>query len=188
MIRGGLAVFRSVYHPTTEDSRSVVAAPQPLRDHAHEVENRARELALQLNLPDEEVEAITLAARFHDDGKAAGRWQEASNAPPHGRPYAKTAGGGNWRLLEGYRHEFGSLLRAAQEELPLPENTRDLVFHLIAAHHGRARPLIKYDGCDYGPPSLLASKAGEVALRFARLQKRYGPWGLAWREAILRAG
>ena len=183
VIRGGLVVFRS-YHPTTEASRSVVSAPQPLRDHADEVEDRARELALHLNLPNDEVEAITLAARFHDIGKAAERWQEAMNAPPHGRPYAKTAGGGNLRLLEGYRHEFGSLLRAEREELS--ENTRDLVFHLIAAHHGYARPLIRSDGCEVGP-SLLQSKVGEVALRFARLQNWYGPWGLAWREAILRA-
>ncbi len=26
-----------------------------------------------------------------------------------------------------------------------------------------------------------------MALRFARLQKRWGPWGLAWWEALLRA-
>ena len=160
VIRGGLAVFRSVYDPTTEGSLSVITAPQSLRDHADQVENRARELSRRLNLFDEEVKALTLAARLHDDGKAAERWQEAMRAPRHGRPYAKTAGGGNWRLLQGYRHEFGSLLQAESEDLPA--NTRDLVFHLIAAHHGRARPLIKYDGCDYGPPSLLASKAGEA--------------------------
>ena len=122
---------------------------------------------------------------MHDDGKAAQKWQNAMNAPKDGRPYAKTRGGGNPRLLEGYRHEFGSLLKA--ENADLPASTRDLTLHLIAAHHGNARPLIRSQGCDEGPPSLMEVKAGESALRFARLQKRYGPWGLAWREAILRA-
>ena len=108
------------------------------------------------------------------------------NAPRDvGRPYAKTRGGGNPRLLEGYRHEFGSLLKAEVQNLP--NNTRDLILHLIAAHHGYARPIISPAGCEDGPPSALESKAGDAALRFARLQKRYGPWGLAWREAILRA-
>ena len=69
----------------------------------------------------------------------------------------------------------------------LPQETRDLILHLIASHHGHARPIIRSNGCDEGPPSLLEIKAGSVALRFARLQTRYGPWGLAWREAIFRA-
>lgn len=107
------------------------------------------------------------------------------NAPADGRPYAKTRGGGNPRLLEGYAHEFGSLVAA--ERADLPEVTRDLILHLIAAHHGHGRPLIRSDGCEDAPPSALEATAREAALRFARLQKRFGPWGLAWREALLRA-
>jgi CRISPR-associated endonuclease/helicase Cas3 len=34
---------------------------------------------------------------------------------------------------------------------------------------------------------LLEERARDVAMRFARLQKRWGPWGLAWWEALLRA-
>ena len=183
--RGGLAVYKWPDEVADEDSRSISSAPQSLADHAREAAARAREMATQFELPDEEVEAIYTAARLHDDGKDAARWQNAMNAPRDGRPYAKTAGGGNWRLLEGYRHEFGSLLKA--ERIDLPDCTRDLILHLIAAHHGNARPLINPAGCEDGPPSLLESRAGDAALRFARLQKRYGPWGLAWREAILRA-
>ena len=154
--------------------------------HAEEVAARAWEMAVRLALPTEEIDAISIAAQLHDDGKAATRWQNAMNAPKDdGGPYAKTSGGGNLRLLEGYRHEFGSLLRA--ERTDLPDSTRDLILHLIAAHHGNARPLISSAGCEEGPPSLLESRAGDAALRFARLQKQYGPWGLAWREAILRA-
>lgn len=184
-VRGGLAVFKWLDDAKDEDSRSILSVPQTLTDHAAQVAAGVRDLATRLGLPDEEVEAFSVAARMHDAGKATVRWQNAMNAPKDGRIYAKTLGGGNWRLLEGYRHEFGSLLEAEQQVLP--ESTRDLILHLIAVHHGFARPLISHEGCEAGPPSLLESKAGEAALRFVRLQKRYGPWGLAWREAILRA-
>ena len=184
--RSGLAVFKWPDDPSDENSRSVLSAPQSLRDHAEQVADHARALVRRLGLPKEEADALVLAAWLHDDGKAAERWQNAMNARrDDGRPYAKTCGGGNPRLLEGYRHEFGSLLKA--EEQDLPDDTRDLILHLIAAHHGNARPTLSPEGCEAGPPSVLESKAGDAALRFARLQKRYGPWGLAWREALLRA-
>ena len=184
--RSGLAVFKWPDAPSDEESRSVLSAPQSLRAHAAQVAGHVLALAQRLGLPEEEAEALVTAARLHDDGKAAERWQNAMNAPrDEGRPYAKTCGGGNPRLLEGYRHEFGSLLKA--EALDLPDDTRDLILHLIAAHHGSARPTLSPRGCEDGPPSVLESRAGDAALRFARLQKRYGPWGLAWREALLRA-
>ena len=184
-VRRGLAVFKRPQESMDEDARSIASFPQALEEHARQVANRARDLATRLKLPQDEIEAICIAAQLHDKGKAAPRWQNAMNAPRDGRPYAKTRGGGNWRLLEGYRHEFGSLLKAESEDIP--DNNRDLILHLIAAHHGRARPIISPAGCNEGPPSLLEAKAGNTALRFVRLQKHYGPWGLAWREAILRA-
>ena len=67
------------------------------------------------------------------------------------------------------------------------EEWRDLVLHIIAAHHGQARPVIATRGWEGAPPSALDERACEVALRFARLQKHWGPWGLAWWEALLRA-
>ena len=183
--RRGLAVYKWEDAAETEASRSIQSDPQTLTEHAEQVVVRARELVTRLGLPPRESEAICTAARLHDDGKTAARWQNAMNAPKGGRPYAKTRGGGNWRLLDGYRHEFGSLLAA--DRATLPDDTRDLILHVIAAHHGNARPVISSAGCDDGPPSLVESKAGEAALRFARLQQQYGPWGLAWRESILRA-
>lgn len=180
-----LEVYKWANEATNEDSRSVQLRPQALREHAEQVAARARQIAERLHLPAAEVDALERAARFHDDGKAALRWQEAMNAPRRGRPYAKTRGGGNWRRLEGYRHEFGSLLKA--EKADLPPGTRDLILHLIAAHHGYARPVIATAGCDEAPPTLLAASARDAALRYARLQRSYGVWGLAWREAILRA-
>lgn len=166
-----------------ERARSIAGRYVTLAEHTDHVEARVRELARRLDLPEPEAEALALAARLHDCGKAAAIWQRAMNAP-EGGPWAKTRGG-DGRRLAGYRHEFGSLVEAAAE--PLPETTRDLILHLIAAHHGNARPLIASAGCEAGPPSVLSAHAGEAARRFARLQRHYGPWGLAWREAILRA-
>lgn len=184
-IAAGLAVYKWADTTTDEDSRSVQTHVQRLDEHAEQVAAQARRIAERLRLPAVEVEAMECAARFHDDGKAAQRWQEAMNAPRCGGPYAKTKGGGNWRLLEGYRHEFGSLRKA--EKMSLPSETRDLILHLIAAHHGNARPVIATAGCDEAPPTVLATTARDAALRYARLQKCYGIWGLAWREAVLRA-
>ena len=184
-VRRGLAILKWADDSADEDDRSIAFVPQALRDHVDQVAAHTGGLTEALGLPEDEKKAFAIAARLHDAGKASEHWQNAMNAPNEGRPYAKTRGGGNWRLLEGYRHEFGSLLKAECRDLP--DGIRDLILHLIAAHHGNARPVISSAGCEYGPPSALESTAGDAALRFARLQRRYGPWGLAWREAILRA-
>ena len=68
----------------------------------------------------------------------------------------------------------------------LPPDLQKLALHLVAAHHGWARPVISTSGSD-DPPSVLEERARDVTLRFARLQKQWGPWGLAWLEALLRA-
>jgi CRISPR-associated endonuclease/helicase Cas3 len=142
-------------------------------------------------LPDNYANVLVIAAKLHDEGKKATRWQRAFNAPPGVGPYAKTKGPLNIRLLDGYRHEFGSLLFIEKyfeqvDSLNDPD-LKDLVLHLVAAHHGGARPLISTRNCEDAPSSALEDRAREVALRFARLQKRWGSWGLAWWEALLRA-
>lgn len=173
---------------TTEDARATGPA-QTLAEHHSWAEQRARALATRLALPQDWADALALAAGLHDEGKRAPRWQEAFNAPGAGGPYAKTRGPIRQHRLEGYRHEFGSLpyAEASPGLNALPQEQRDLVLHLIAAHHGYARPLIPVDGCDDAPPSKLQERAWDVALRFVRLQRRWGPWGLAWWEALLRA-
>ena len=171
----------------TEDDRSE-GAPQLLEKHQERAELRARELAKTLGLGQEHEDLLALAACLHDEGKRSLRWQRAFNAPKDGA-YAKTQGPINQSLLDGYRHEFGSLLRIENDERvrKLSDEQRDLVLHLIAAHHGFARPVIGTNGCEDAPPSVLEDKAAEIGLRFARLQVRCGPWGLAWWETLLRA-
>lgn len=171
----------------TEEDRSA-DNPQLLDNHQAQVVQRASSLARAFNLGAEHVRVLTTSAQLHDEGKRASRWQRAFHAPRDG-VYAKTAGPINYDLLDGYRHELGSLLRIEQGDdlATFSEEQRDLVLHLIAAHHGFARPLIGTTGCDEAPPSILDAKAMEIALRFVRLMDSWGPWGLAWWEALLRA-
>jgi CRISPR-associated endonuclease/helicase Cas3 len=171
----------------TEDDRSE-GTPQLLEEHQKRAEQRARQLARSLGLTTEYENILALAARLHDEGKRSPRWQRAFNAPKDG-VYAKTEGPINQGLLDGYRHELGSVLQVESDArlAGLPEEHRDLVLHLITTHHGFARPVIGTSGCEDAPPSVLDEKAAEIALRFARLQARWGPWGLAWWEALLRA-
>lgn len=169
--------------------------PQALAEHQCWAATRAEAIGKRLGLPNDYITMLRIAARRHDEGKQARRWQRAFRADRDARkfkidgPLAKTRGPINQAVLDGYRHEFGSLPHAQDDPdfKLLPEKLQELVLHLIAAHHGFARPLISTKGCDDLPPSALEVRAREVALRYARLQKRWGPWGLAWWEALLRA-
>jgi len=64
-----------------------------------------------------------------------------------------------------------------------------LVLHLIAVHHGRGRPHFPSEEA-YDPEAtdeMNSTVAGQVPQRFARLQRQYGRWGLAYLESLLRA-
>lgn len=172
----------------TEEARSA-SRPQALKEHQAWAHDEAARICRALGLPGPLSQSIALAARLHDEGKRAERWQRAFSAPDGGRPYAKTRGPVNVHLLDGYRHELGSLPYAKKDpELQgLAPPYRDLALHLIAAHHGNARPTILTTGCDDAPPSVVQDRATAVCDRFFRLQEHWGPWGLAYLETLLRA-
>jgi CRISPR-associated endonuclease/helicase Cas3 len=174
---------------TTEESRAAASRAQLLDEHESWAAEEADRIARRLGLEKDIAHALVAAARLHDEGKRAQRWQRSFNAPSNGI-YAKTKGPLNTVHLDGYRHEFGSIPHTAASPLVTAladPDLRDLVLHLVAAHHGFARPSITSRGCEDGPPSALQVRAQQVALRFVRLQKQWGPWGLAWLEALLRA-
>lgn len=174
-----------------EETRAIAPVLQSLVEHQEWAAREAAQIADALDLPREDRAMLQAAACHHDDGKKAARWQRAFNAPrTGGGPYAKTPGPVNRRQLNGYRHEFQSVIDAESKGLDGLERHDfrfDLALHLIAAHHGHARPTISIEGCDSLPPTAAGGQAHEVALRFARLQRQWGPWGLAWWEALLRA-
>ena len=175
---------------TAEDSRAM-APLQRLEEHQEAAAREAGRIADALGLVGEGRAMLVAAARHHDEGKRSKRWQRAFNAHNYkDGPYAKTPGPLQWRVLGGYRHELQSTLDAEATGLDgvdLSGARFELALHMIAAHHGRARPGIAVDGCDGLPPTAAAREAIAIALRFARLQRQWGPWGLAWWEALLRA-
>lgn len=172
-----------------EEERAEADRPQQLDEHQSWAEDCARQIAKRLGIETARANLLALAARLHDEGKRAARWQRAFKAPIDGRPYAKTKGPIDFDLLDGYRHELGSLpyVEAHNDFKALGTDDQDFVLHLIAAHHGFARPVIGTSGCDDAPPSIVEERARAVALRFARLSRRWGPWGLAWWEALIRS-
>lgn len=175
-----------------EEERSEAVGPQQLEEHQTLAEDCARQIARRLGIEAARENLLAFTARLHDEGKRAPRWQLAFNAPKDwrdGRRYAKTKGPIDFGLLDGYRHELGSMpyVEAHNEFKALATDDQDLVLHLLTAHHGFARPVIGTSGCDDAPPSIVEQRARAVALRFARLSRRWGPWGLAWWEALLRS-
>lgn len=173
-----------------EEARAISAKAQRLDEHQAWAAGEAARLADAIGLVERDRAMLIAAARHHDDGKKAPRWQRAFNARREGGPYAKTGGPFNRHVLNGYRHELKSVLDAETNGLDGIDRSDlrfEMALHLIASHHGHARPAIGVDGYDDLPPSAAASRAHDIALRFARLQRQWGPWGLAWWEALLRA-
>ena len=173
----------------TSEVTCLGGSTQGLEEHGRRVGEAARRLGVALGLKAPLVEALGLAGVWHDAGKSRRVWQLAAGAAPDGAPLAKSRRG---RLragaLGGYRHELGSV---ADAERALPEDTphRDLVLHLVAAHHGWARPGFAPAGQSDPECSAAQSRAhaARIADRYARLCAALGPWRLAWLEALLKS-
>jgi CRISPR-associated endonuclease/helicase Cas3 len=224
-----------LFDPTDSEERvnslRGAGVEQCLVDHCDLVGKQADHVAEGLGLPELERRCVELAARFHDVGKADPRFQallrgnrvigdlsEPLAKSSHvGRGWSESRRSG-WPM--GERHEFYSVRMVGDaieggERAGLSELTgheADLVLHLIAAHHGHARPFapvvidqasdpsaefeLEMDqqrlefrpvaGAPRGTGHGLERADSGVAERFWRLTRHYGWWGLAYLEAIVR--
>jgi CRISPR-associated endonuclease/helicase Cas3 len=174
-----------------DDTSSLKLADRSVREHDEDVERYARVLAEQIGLPDEIVELLAAAGFRHDLGKARDWWQKAIGNLEHFKtnPLAKSrVNSFDHNFNQGYRHEFGSLIDSLADEFIMGHQHADLILHLIAAHHGYARPHFPQRAFDRNRPKPENQRiAHEVLLRFNRLQRRFGWWQLAYLEAVLKA-
>lgn len=186
----------------------------PLSAHTEGVESFAAQFAGSLGLPLALVDDVRLAARLHDLGKAHPDFKLLlyggdELAAAAGVFLAKSGRGrlpervrSRVPLPKGARHEIASLALAQGHPDLGAAHDAELVLWLIGTHHGWGRPF--FPAVAWPPagetieaavgahvfrsvpvPSLDRLTAWWIDLH-ADLTRRYGPWGLARLEAILR--
>jgi CRISPR-associated endonuclease/helicase Cas3 len=169
------------------ENPETASAHQTLEEHTEAIAAQMAAIAKVLRLSEAMQAALVTAARWHDRGKDRPAWQRYARNPNGSEPLAKARRYLHPRALGGYRHEFGSLLEAMADGELDACSERDLVLHLIAAHHGWARPHFEPRSYDTTRTSSENDCAAcDVMRRFGRLQQRFGRWGLAWLESLLR--
>lgn len=195
----------------SDDAGSRTGSAVTLREHLDGVATRVASIGRRLGLPSELVDDLRLAGQLHDIGKVDRRFQsQLVGGDPVAlvsldEPLAKSLPGTRrvLRYPPGMRHELASLALLASDRTVLAAaNDPELVLHLIGTHHGWGRPLAPviedlnpqrltytYDGStalEANTDLTSSPLALEMAYRFWRLVERYGHYGLAWLETILR--
>jgi len=174
--------------------------PVPLDKHQLNVARLARRMGDELGLYPGVVDALEDAGLHHDDGKADVRFQRSLDAPvgvlmaksAHGSWFERRRARERSGLPPDWRHEQLSvaLSHAHSDEMG------ELALRLVGTSHGRGRPFFPH-----GSASLVAQGDGAVLAAVEMFfeagsgwsdlleatQDRYGTWGCAYLEAILRS-
>jgi CRISPR-associated endonuclease/helicase Cas3 len=161
------------------DGKKVSSLPVLLKTHEAKVAEMARKMAEKAGLTELAL-VFETAGRLHDHGKGDAIWQAAVGGSVE-EPIAKPAKQFPPGQLGGFRHEFSSLRKAGNQRVD------ELALHLIASHHGWARPHFPLRAFDRHAVRDSQRTALESAQRFGRLQGELGAWRLAYLEAIFKA-
>jgi CRISPR-associated endonuclease/helicase Cas3 len=188
---------------------SFTASSHVLSDHLGAVGEVAARIAVQLGLAAPLVDAVRLAGEWHDLGKRDPRFQrwldpDAESPAPLGKSRLDRTQMERARVAAGWprggRHELlSSRLVSAWLQEAVVDCDTELVLHLVASHHGFGRPLVRVVD-DPAPTRLVAAidgrhvtVSGDLGMpdwsqpqRFRHCCERYGVWGLALLEAIVR--
>lgn len=161
---------------------------QTLAEHTDAIVRHMKDISERLQLKPYMESALVCAAQWHDQGKDRAIWQRFARNDDGTEPLAKSKSFRHGRMLSGYRHEFGSLLDAMDDPTLYDNPERELVLHLIASHHGHARPHFDIRAIDKEKLNPAENNQANVKVMqdFGRLQNRFGRWGLAWLESLLR--
>lgn len=205
----------------SDESTAVGGRAVPLRDHSSAVAMSAMASAERLGLPGSLVSAVGLAAEAHDLGKVDPRFQQMLHGgdafaqasaeeplaksgmdPADRQAFRRARDDAGWPA--GMRHEALSLalIDAWLSMADSADLDADLVKHLVATHHGYARPLFEppehpkvadLQADFHGRTVTIAAPDVERYLvdweapgRMGRLLERHGAWGLALLETIVR--
>lgn len=177
--------------------------------HLNGCEQWARSFAAEL--PETVRRTVIRAAGLHDIGKADRRfqaWLRGGNPINPGELIAKSRRSGRNRAaverarqLAGYpkgaRHELLSVALIKDRREDFLGLDFDLLLHLLGSHHGRCRPFAPvvddgepvqatYNGWCASSVHRLESAGSGVCERFWRLTRRYGWFGLAYLESLVR--
>lgn len=201
------------------------AKPQELCDHTRDVLARL-ESALALLPLGTWREALVAAAAVHDWGKIDPRFQAmlrgttpfaamasttflAKSGSIASSAAARRAARQRAELPEAFRHEMLSVQMAENAvgatALPSASMLHALVLHLVATHHGYARPFAPLVDDDTPPEVRLPMNGKTIAItgadrlahpahaldsglaeRFWKMNRHYGWWGIALLETVLR--
>jgi len=177
-----------VKKPERQTTRSTIE--QSIEEHHTITKQTSEKILKPIPLSDSVKNAIVIASSLHDEGKKRDFWQECMKVNKDKRPLAKTDHRSTPLNMNGFRHELASVIDCRKYKEVMEHREKDLILHLIAAHHGWARPSFLVKALDHESGNKVLEKdrdfSIEIMNRYYKMQKRFGIWGLAYLEGLVR--